>query len=183
MENPYHLNINQIQKFLPHRAPFLLLDRVLEIHPVGHLDAPPPFAQVGTRVVALKNVSYNEPYFQGHFPGFAILPGVLILETMAQAASFSVYPSMVAGLSSEKGINQNEDQDINRLTRNFQCILVGVDHARFRRPVLPGDSMRIETEVVKCRGKLWAFQCTASVDGQKVAEAEILANLIAAESV
>lgn len=165
-ENPYSLNINQIQRFLPHRAPFLLIDRVLEIHPVGDLDAPPPVAQVGTRVLALKNVSYNEPYFQGHFPNFAIVPGVLIIETMAQAASFSVYPSLM------------RIKDLDRVIKDFQCILVGVDNARFRRPVVPGDSLRIETEVTKCRGKIWAFQCTASVDGQKVAEAEILANLV-----
>ena len=164
MENPYHLNINQIQRFLPHRSPFLLVDRVLEIHPEGNIDSPPPSANIGTRVIALKNVSYNEPYFQGHFPGFAILPGVLIIETMAQAASFSVYPSML--------------RDIDRLSKDFQCILVGVDGARFRKPVIPGDTMRIETEVTRCRGKIWAFQCVVTVDGQKVAEAEILANLV-----
>src|SRR5690348_6805267 len=94
-ENPFSLNINQIQRFLPHRAPFLLVDRILEIHPTGSIDEPPPSANVGTRVIALKNVCVNEPYFQGHFPGFAIVPGVLLVETMAQAASFSVYPSMV----------------------------------------------------------------------------------------
>lgn len=168
MENSYSLNINQIQKFLPHRSPFLLLDRVLEIHPAGALDQPPPYAPIGTKVVAIKNVSYNEPYFQGHFPGFAIVPGVLVIESMAQAASFSVYPSMA--------------KDIDRLSKEFQCILVGVDGARFRKPVVPGDTLRIETEVTKCRGKLWVFQCSASVDGQTVAEAEILANLLAQES-
>lgn len=162
-KNPYYLDINQIQKFLPHRSPFLLIDRVLEIHVNGSMDQAPPFAPIGTRVVAIKNVSYNEPYFQGHFPGFAILPGVLILETMAQAASFSVYPSMQKNLA--------------QLSKDFQCVLVGIDSARFRKPVLPGDTLRIETEVVKCRGRLWAFKCVALVDGQKVAEAEILANL------
>ncbi len=162
-ENPYSLNVNQIQKFLPHRSPFLLIDRILEIHPVGDLDAPPPSAQVGTRVVGLKCVSFNEPYFQGHFPGFAILPGVLIIEAMAQTASFSVYPNMA--------------KDIDRWSRAFQCILIGVDGARFRKPVVPGDTLRIETEVTKCRGKIWAFQCQAFVDGQMVAEAEIMANL------
>lgn len=167
-EIQYPLSINQIQRFLPHRAPFLLVDRILEIHPVGQMDAPPPVAEVGTRVVGLKNVSFNEPYFQGHFPHYAILPGVLILETMAQVASFSVYPNMI--------------RDIDRLSREFQCILVGVDNVRFRRPVVPGDTLRVETEVVKCRGKLWGFQCTALVDGQRVAEAEILANLIANSS-
>jgi 3-hydroxyacyl-[acyl-carrier-protein] dehydratase len=166
MENLYQLNINQIQRFLPHRAPFLLVDRILEIHPTGDLNDPDaPMAQVGTRVLGIKNVSYNEPYFQGHFPSYAIVPGVLIIETMAQVASFSIYPNLA--------------KDIDRLSKEFQCILVGIDGARFRRPVVPGDTLRIETEVVKCRGKLWAFQCTASVDGQRVAEAEIMANLIA----
>lgn len=164
MDNPYCLNVNQIQKFLPHRAPFLLIDRILGIHSVGPQDEPPPSARVGTRVSALKSVSFNEPYFQGHFPGFAIMPGVLILEAMAQTASFSTYPSM--------------EKDLNQLVRNFQCILVGVDEVRFRKPVVPGDSLRIETEVTRCRGKIWVFQCVASVDGQKVAEAEIMANLL-----
>lgn len=164
MDNPYRLDINQIQRFLPHRPPFLLIDRILEIHPGGPVDQPAPSAAIGTRVVALKNVSFNEPYFQGHFPGFAIVPGVLILETMAQVASFSVYPSM--------------RDHLEKLSRDFQCILVGVDSARFRKPVVPGDTLRIETVVSKCRGKLWMFECTAFVDGQKVAEAEILANLV-----
>lgn len=163
MENRYQLNINQIQQFLPHRAPFLLIDRVLEIHTSGDLSEPPPSAPIGTRVVAIKNVSYNEPFFQGHFPGYAILPGVLLIEIMAQAASFSVYPSM--------------EKDLSRFAGQFQCILTGVDNARFRKPVVPGDTLRLETEVTRCRGKLWAFQCSATVDGQKVAEAELLAHL------
>jgi 3-hydroxyacyl-[acyl-carrier-protein] dehydratase len=164
-ENPFQLNINQIQQFLPHRSPFLLIDRILDIQPLGNQDEPPPSAGLGTRVVALKNVTFNEPYFQGHFPTFSIVPGVLLLETMAQAASFSVYPSFI----------KHKD----RLTsRDFQCILVGIDKARFRKPVVPGDTMKIETEVVKSRSMLWGFQCVISVEGQKVAEAEILANLI-----
>ncbi|MBI2712638.1 MAG: 3-hydroxyacyl-ACP dehydratase FabZ [Bdellovibrio sp.] len=160
----YSLNVNQIQSFLPHRSPFLLVDRILEIHPVGDLDAPPPVAEVGTRVVGIKAVTFNEPYFQGHFPGFAIVPGVLLLETMAQVASFSVYPNMV--------------KTHGALSKGFQCILVGVEGARFRKPVVPGDSLRIETLVTKRRATLWVFQCQAFVDGQKVAEADILANLI-----
>ncbi len=164
-ENRYSLNINQIQKFLPHRAPFLLVDRILEIHPVGDLSAPPPQAQVGTRVIGLKSVSFNEPYFQGHFPNFAIMPGVLIIETMAQVASFSTYPAM--------------EKDLDRLAKTFQCILAGVDGARFRKPVVPGDLLRIQTEVVRCRGKLWVFQCSASVEGKTVAEVELIANMIA----
>lgn len=165
MDHPYRLDMNQIQKFLPHRSPFLLIDRVLEIKLGGSLDGAPPCAPLGTRVVAIKNVSYNEPYFQGHFPEYPIVPGVLIVETMAQTACFSIYPSM--------------EKQLDLLQGQFQCILVGVDGARFRKPVVPGDTLRIETEVVKCRGRLWAFQCTALVDGQKVAEAEILANIIA----
>ena len=164
MSSDFRLNINQIRQFLPHRTPFLLVDRILEIHPVGDLTAPPPVAEVGTRVVALKNVTFNEPYFQGHFPEFSILPGVLVLETMAQAASFSVYPNMV--------------NHLDRLSQHFQCILVGVEGARFRKPVVPGDTLRIETEVIKRRGNLWVFQCVARVEGNEVAEAEILANLL-----
>jgi 3-hydroxyacyl-[acyl-carrier-protein] dehydratase len=157
MDNPYRLDVNQIQKFLPHRAPFLLVDRILEIHSVGYAD-------IGTRVVGLKNVTFNEPHFQGHFPKFAIMPGVLLIETLAQVASFSVYPNIV--------------HDLDRFASYFQCILVGVDRARFRKPVVPGDCLKVESEVVKCRGKIWAFQCSASVDGQKVVEAELLANLV-----
>ena len=167
-ENEYRLNIDQIQKFLPHRQPFLLVDRILEIHPTGDVKDMSPKDKIGTKVVALKNVSFNEPYFQGHFPGFAILPGVLILESMAQTASFSLYPYMSA-----------QPGGVEMMARNFQCIFVGVDGARFRRPVVPGDSMKIETTVTKCRGRLWAFQATATVDGKTVAEADIMANLIA----
>ena len=112
-ENKYRLNIDQIQKFLPHRPPFLLIDRVLEIHPTGDVNDMSPNNKLGTRVVALKNVSYNESYFQGHFPGFAILPGVLILETMAQAASFSVYPYLAA-----------QAAGVEAMARNFQSIFV-----------------------------------------------------------
>lgn len=165
-EKSYSLGIDEIRKFLPHRSPFLLVDRILEIQPACDADtfATSPQNAVGTKVVGIKSVSYNEPYFQGHFPSFSIVPGVLIIETMAQVSSFSLYPFMY--------------KDIDRLSRDFQCILVGVDGARFRRPLVPGDSLRVETVVSKCRGKLWAFTCRATVDGQLVAEAEILANLI-----
>ncbi|MCM2277839.1 MAG: 3-hydroxyacyl-ACP dehydratase FabZ [Oligoflexia bacterium] len=164
-ENAYKLNIDDIRRFLPHRAPFLYVDRILEIHPQGDLNDMAPEKMVGVRVVGIKNVSYNEPFFQGHFPSFSILPGVVILETMAQVSCFSLYPYMC--------------RNIDRLSRDFQCIMVGVDGVRFRRPVVPGDTLRVETVVTKCRGRLWGFRCEATVDGQKVAEADILANLIA----
>jgi 3-hydroxyacyl-[acyl-carrier-protein] dehydratase len=164
-ENRYRLNIDQVRTFLPHRQPFLLIDRILEIHPVGNLDDPTSASEkVGVRVIAQKNVSYNEPCFQGHFPTFSIFPGVLIVEAMAQAASFSLYPYL--------------EKDIERIARDFQCILVGVDSARFRKPVIPGDVLKIESVVTKCRGRLWAFHVEATVDGAKVAEADLLANLI-----
>jgi 3-hydroxyacyl-[acyl-carrier-protein] dehydratase len=163
-EGQYQLNIDQIRNFLPHRAPFLLVDRILSIEPTGRPgDLSPENDKTGTRVVALKSVSYGEPFFQGHFPEFSVMPGVLVIETMAQAASFSVYPYL---------------RDANRMSREFSVLLVGVEGARFRRPVVPGDQLRIETTVTKSRGRLWVFQCVATVEGQRVAEAEILANLI-----
>lgn len=160
----YTLNVDQIQKFLPHREPFLMVDRILDIKPNGNLADLSPANMIGTQVVGLKNLSFNEPFFRGHFPGFAIFPGVLMIEAMAQTASFSVYPYV--------------EKTLDQFTRDFQCILVGVDAARFRKPSVPGDSVKIKTTVTKCRGRLWAFTCEAEVDGQKVAEAEIMANMI-----
>lgn len=163
-ENRYFLNIDQVRRYLPHRYPFLLVDRVLEIHPVGDLKNSSGEDKVGTKVVAIKNVTFNESIFQGHFPSFSIFPGVMLIEAMAQTASFSLYPAL--------------EHDIERISRDFQCILVGVDSVRFRRPVIPGDTLRMESVVTKCRGKLWAFSVSCSVDGQKVAESELLANLM-----
>lgn len=167
-ETKHQLDVNQIQKFLPHRAPFLLVDRILGIEPTGTLggDYMGSSDKVGTRVVARKNVSFNEPHMAGHFPGFAIMPGVLITECMAQTASFAVYPYMA--------------HDLENLARQFSCILVAIDGARFRRPVVPGDTMTIEAVVTKCRGKLWVFDCKATVDGELAAEASIMANLVPA---
>ena len=163
-EAKFALGIDEIQKFLPHRMPFLLVDRILEIAPGPETADAAMTGKVGTRVVGVKCVSYNEPYFAGHFPGFAILPGVLVIETMAQVATFSLYPHVKT--------------DPTQGLRDTRCVLVGVDSARFRRPVVPGDSMRIETVVSKTRGPLWVFDCKASVDGQLVAEAQIMANWI-----
>jgi 3-hydroxyacyl-[acyl-carrier-protein] dehydratase len=159
----YYLTIDQIRQFLPHRAPFLLVDRVLEIHPQGDVKGSFLTNVVGTKVVALKNISYNEPYFQGHFPAFSIFPGVLMIEAMAQASSFSIYPYI-----EEEVMGQGSD---------LECILIGVDGVRFRKPITPGDSVRIESTVTKCRGTLWGFHCEAFVETQKVAEADIMANM------
>lgn len=166
-ENRYQLDINQIQKYIPHRPPFVMIDRVLEIHLVGSPTDAVAADKTGVKVIAIKNVSVGDFWTQGHFPGYAIMPGVLVIEAMAQTASFSLYPYV--------------ERDLKKFTSTFQCALVGVEGARFRKPVVPGDTLRIETVVTKVRGRLWVFECTASVDGQRAAEAEILANLVAGE--
>jgi len=166
----YAMGIDQIRKFLPHRFPFLLLDRVLEIKPCGDVnDDKPSSAKIGTTVRALKNVTINEPFFQGHFPEISIVPGVILIESMAQASCFALYPFLA--------------KKLDEVAKNFQCVLVGVDTARFRRPVVPGDQIMIEAVVTKCRGKLWAFDCKMTVDGHPVAEAELLANMMLREDV
>lgn len=153
-----------IRKFLPHRYPFLLVDRVLSIEPKGVLTSTKGTEdKIGTRIVAQKNVSFNEPMFQGHFPDFAIFPGVLTIEAMAQTASFATYPYLM--------------QDPEQMKRGFSVILLGVDDVRFRKPIVPGDVMRIEAVLEKCRGSIWGFRCEVTVDGAKVAEAKILANM------
>ncbi len=164
-KNAYALNIDQVRKFLPHRSPFLLIDRVLEMHPKGDLkNMNGSEDKIGTTVIALKNVTYNEPCFAGHFPDFSVYPGVLTLEAMAQTASFVSYPY----------IQSNPEQ----AERGFGVFLVGLDGVRFRKPIIPGDRLLIEAKRTKCRSMLWGFEVTAQVEGQKVAEAELLANLI-----
>lgn len=137
------LTMHEIAALLPHRYPFCFVDRVHQI-------------DEGTRVVASKNVSMNEPFFPGHFPGQPLMPGVLICEAMAQAAALLAH----------------------RTLRGEGCakvvVLSGIDGARFRRPVLPGDQLYLEVTVVRRRVPLWKFQGTASVSGHVVAEAELL---------
>ncbi len=138
-------DIGAIMELLPHRYPFLLVDRVLELVP-------------GERVVALKNVTINEPFFQGHFPGRPIMPGVLIIEAMAQAGGILANESAPAG---QKG----------RL-----IYFMGMDKVRFRRPVIPGDQIIFEARLLKLRSKAAKMLGSATVDGQLAAEAELMAS-------
>ncbi|MBC7386461.1 MAG: 3-hydroxyacyl-ACP dehydratase FabZ [Cryobacterium sp.] len=166
MEIPenYAISGEAIRNFLPHRYPFLLVDKVISIDPKGSLTTPKGSEdKIGTKVIAQKNVSFNEPMFQGHFPGYAIFPGVLSIEAMAQTASLATYPYLV--------------QDPEQMARGFSVVLLGVDDVRFRKPVIPGDILRIEAVLEKCRGTIWGFSCIVTVDGAKVAEAKILANM------
>lgn len=133
---------HEIAALLPHRAPFQFVDRVLEIDD-------------GRRILALKNVTINEPYFPGHFPEQPIMPGVLICEALAQAG----------GLLAMRSVGVQPDRAV---------VLTGIDAARFRRPVLPGDQLHLEVTVEKHRPPLWKMHGIARVDGQVVAEADLL---------
>lgn len=138
------IDINEILTLLPHKYPFLLVDRVLEFEPAK-------------RIVAIKNVTVNEPFFQGHFPGRPIMPGVLILEAMAQAGGVLAFKS-VPGM---KGT----------------VFFTGIDGARFRKPVVPGDQLRFVVDVVKHRREIWVFEAKAYVGDDVVSEARIMAML------
>lgn len=162
-ESPFRLNIERIREYLPHRYPFLLIDRIAEIHAVGNMKDVHADDKVGTRVVGIKNYTYNEQFMSGHFPYFSIAPGVLLVESMAQTASFSIYPWV--------------GEYLRKTGRKFEVVLAGIDATRFRRPVVPGDTVKIETVVKKKRGKLWIFECKSTVEGQLVAETEVMANL------
>jgi 3-hydroxyacyl-[acyl-carrier-protein] dehydratase len=130
--------------YLPQRYPLMMIDRVLECEP-------------GKRILALKNVSNNEPHFPGHFPGHPIMPGVLILEAMAQAAGILVFRT--------RG---------NKPDANTVYYYAGIDKARFKRPVVPGDRLEVEALILGRKRSIWKFACVARVDGAVAAEAEIL---------
>jgi len=138
------IEIKEIMNILPHAYPFLLVDRIMEMDP-------------GKRVVGIKNVTYNEPFFPGHFPGRPIMPGVLIVESMAQTAGVLVFNSL-----------PEED-------RKKPVYFLGIDNVRFRKPVTPGDQLRLELEITRHRQSIWGFKGKALVDGKLVAEAELLA--------
>lgn len=138
------MDIGEIMKYLPHRYPMLLIDRVVEF-------------QLGKSLVAIKNVSYNEPYFQGHFPNRPVMPAVIILEAMAQATGILVLRSMDK-LPGEKSI----------------YYFVGIDGARFRRPVEPGDQLRIEVNLIRSSRGIWKLRSDATVDGVTVASGDLM---------
>ena len=136
--------IVDILKLLPHRYPFLLVDRVVEF-------------EAGKRLVAWKGVTMNEPFFVGHFPGHPVMPGVLILEALAQACALLAIETLH--------------------TKDKITYLMSIDGAKFRRPVVPGDRLELHVEVTKQKGAVWKQRGTAIVDGQTVAEAEFMAML------
>ena len=141
------MDIQEILKQLPHRYPFLLVDRVLEL-------------ESNTRIKAIKNVTFNEPFFTGHFPGRPVMPGVLILEALAQAA----------GLLAVDAMGQVPDE-------NNIYYFVGIDSARFKRPVVPGDQLALEITIDRVRGGIWKFNAVASVDGEVAAEAQLMCTM------
>lgn len=141
------MDIKDIMRHLPHRYPFLLVDRVLEL-------------AKGERIVALKNVTMNEPFFPGHFPNHPVMPGVLIIEALAQAAGILAF--------------QSADMPV---TENTVVYFVGIDNARFKRPVTPGDQLRLEATITKNMRGIWKFTTQAVVDGQVACEADLMCTL------
>ena len=138
------LDIREVLKHLPHRFPFLLIDRVLK-------------CEVGKSLVGLKNVTYNEPFFTGHFPSRPVMPGVLILEALAQATGILAFRT------------SNKQPDDGNL-----YYLVGIDEARFKQPVEPGDQLILEVEVIKSKRGVWKFNGVAKVDGHVVCSAVLM---------
>lgn len=138
------MDVNEIRKYLPHRYPFLLVDRVTELN-------------LGESIVAYKNVTINEPFFNGHFPDHPVMPGVLIIEALAQAAGVLGFKTM-----------DKTPQD------GSIYYFVGADNARFKRPVVPGDRLQLEAKIVTEKRGIWKFECKATVDGQTACSATIM---------
>ena len=139
------MDSTEIMEILPHRYPFLLIDRIVDF-------------EKGVRARGIKNVTINEPFFQGHFPGHPIMPGVLLVEAMAQVGGILAFKSA--------GVKDNV------------VYFMGIDKARFRKPVLPGDTVEFSVEVKKTRGNIYTFKGEAFVEGKLVAGAELMATII-----
>lgn len=135
------MDIQEIKETIPHRYPFLLVDKVIDI-------------EVGKRVTGLKNVTVNEPFFQGHFPNYPVMPGVLILEALAQVGAIAVL-----------GIEENKGKI---------GFLAGIDKCRFKRQVKPGDQLKLEVEIIRIKGPIGKGKAIATVDGEVACEAEIM---------
>ena len=144
MTDPLRFDISEILRYLPHRYPFMLVDRVLECHP-------------GESIKALKNVTYNEPFFPGHFPGRPVMPGVMIIEALAQAAGILTFLS--ANIVP---------------TEQTRFYFVGIDKARFRKPVIPGDQLVLNATVQRALKGIWKFETVATVGEVEVAHAEMM---------
>ena len=138
------MDINEVMKLLPHRYPFLMVDRILEMDP-------------GKSLKALKNVTINEPYFQGHFPHRPVMPAVLMMEALAQATGLLAYKT---------GELKPNDQSV--------FYFAGIDKARFKRPVGPGDQLILQVELIKRKRNIWVFKGVATVDGDVAASAELM---------
>ena len=141
------IDINRILEYLPHRYPMLLVDKVRDIIP-------------GESALGIKNVTVNEPHFQGHFPGQPIMPGVLIVEAMAQTAAILAVLTMA-------------EKSVGKLV-----YFMSIDKCRFRRPVVPGDVMEIKVVFERRRGTVWRFECEATVDGERASEAVLVAMIV-----
>ena len=145
---PAMLDIHRIMDLLPHRFPFLLVDRVVALDPQKSVDA-------------YKNVSINEPFFQGHFPNLPVMPGVLIVEALAQAGGFLVLTG------------QNDE-----IVKNSIFLFTGIENVKFRRPVVPGDRLDLHCELIRQKMQLWKMRGVARVDGAVAAEAELTAAIV-----
>jgi len=145
--DPETIEIDRIMEMIPHRYPMLLVDRMLEVKP-------------DVSAVGIKNVSINEPQFQGHFPAMAVMPGVMIVEAMAQTAAILVVHTM------------------GERAEGRHVYFMSIDECRFRRPVTPGDVMRIEVKKLRGRGNVWRFEGQVTVDGQRAAEAKFAAMIL-----
>jgi 3-hydroxyacyl-[acyl-carrier-protein] dehydratase len=138
------IEIREIMNLLPHAYPFLLVDRIIDM-------------ELGKRIIGIKNVTYNEPFFVGHFPGRPIMPGVLIVEALAQTAGILAFKSV-------------PEEDSKK-----PVYFLGIDNVRFRKPVIPGDQLRLELEVTRHRQSIWGFKGKAYVEDKLAAEADLLA--------